>query len=97
MPTDEHQTPLIVSEKDFPPEVLARAQGVKVLGDPAVGPQALFDALPAVITKRLRAITPPDFEVSEIALTLRVEGTILGTGISSDVVVKLARSKKEKP
>ena len=90
----ENPTPLIIHESDFPPDVLARAKGVKVLGEPTIGSQALFDALPAVIAKRLRAITPPDFEVAEIELSLRVEGTVLGTGISSDVVVRLARNKK---
>jgi hypothetical protein len=91
MENNENPTPLIVTEKDFPPEVLARAQGVKVLGETSVGAQALYDALPSVIAKRLRAITPPDFEISELQLSLRVEGKVLGSGISSDVVVRLGR------
>ena len=94
MENSEKPMPLIVTEMDFPPEVRARAQGVKVLGEQTVGTQALFDALPSVIAKRLRAIIPTDFEIAEIELSLRVEGTVFGTGLSSDVKVHLGRKNK---
>lgn len=83
--------PLVITDKDFPPDVIARAQNVKILGEPAQGIRAIYDALPGVIAKRLRAITPLDFEISEIELSVKVEGTILGTGVSSDVIVRLSR------
>ena len=89
--------PLIITENDFPTDVLARARGVKILDEPARGFQAIYDALPGVIAKRLRSITPPDFEISEIELSLKVEGTILGTGVSSDVVVHLGRKTPSSP
>ncbi len=84
---------LIVRETDI--DSVTRAQlesltrGVRVLANDD-NVRALCDALPTAIARRVRAIVPQDFVLSEIEMTLSVEGKLWGTGLSGDVKVKLA-------
>jgi|GEM_PF-5801706 len=64
--------------------------GERVYGGSEDAEKVLFDALPAVIAKKLRMIKPPDFVIKEIEIKFAVDIKIGGTGISGDVGVKFA-------
>lgn len=76
-------------------QVKARQAGHKLLGDDDSA-KALFDALPGAVAKRVQAITPRGFVVTELSLKLVLNGTVCGVGLSGDVVVKLAPDKAAK-
>lgn len=88
------QLTLLLSDDDLDAgvrgHVMALKSGTRVLADNEDPMRALFDALPTIIAKRLRAITPPGFAITELEICLSVEGKLCGTGIGGDVTVKLA-------
>ena len=83
---------LRVEDADCDPALVAQIKATE-RGARILGPEherALFDALPSVIAKRVRAITPSGFVIAELELELSLEGKICGNGISGNVKVKLA-------
>jgi hypothetical protein len=83
---------LQLDDADCDPALVAQVRAAEG-GARVLGPEherALFDALPSVIAKRVRAITPNGFVISELELTLSIEGKICGSGVSGNVRVKLA-------
>jgi hypothetical protein len=87
---------LIISDADLEEtqrnKIIADQRATKVLGGEAH--RALVDALPGLVARRIRAIVPDDFRVTEIELSMTIQGTICGSGISGDVKVKLAPPAK---
>ena len=84
--------PLKIDDTDCDPSLVAQIKATE-RGARILGPEherALFDALPSVIAKRVRAITPAGFVIAELELELSLDGKICGTGISGNVKVKLA-------
>ena len=83
---------LRIDDMDCDPALVAQIKATE-RGARILGPEherALFDALPSVIAKRVRAITPAGFEIAELELELSLEGKVCGTGISGNVKVRLA-------
>ncbi|MFZ5479082.1 MAG: hypothetical protein ACOZNI_20095 [Myxococcota bacterium] len=71
----------------------ARDKGAdKALGGAAATQRAVFDVLPAVIARRLEAITPPTFVVAEIEVKLSLGGKVGGVGLDGDISVTLKPS-----
>ena len=85
---------LIIGEQDLDPTVRARVKaalaGQSVLGGEEDAVRILFDSLPIVLAKRLKAITPADFRVAEIELEISLGGKLFGAELSGHVVVRLA-------
>jgi len=55
--------------------------------------EILMDAMPSAVAKKVRAIVPKGFELTELQLKLEVSGTIFGTGMKGEVMIKLAPKK----
>lgn len=75
-------------------ESRAHSSQNRLLGEQDGVERILQDLLPSLIAKRIRAITPPEFVVSEIELCVTIEGKIWGCGISGDMKVKLAPGRR---
>jgi hypothetical protein len=95
--TVEQPLRLVVTEEDLDPRtrgvLRSLSDGAEVYGSSDNAEAALFDALPTVIAKKLRSITPPDFVISEVQMKFTVDAKIAGTGLSGDVSVKFAPSR----
>jgi hypothetical protein len=91
------QPKLVIREKDLPGELNGRlkadSQGTRVLGGTDTA-QAVFDAIPGVIAKRLEKIVPKDFVLAEVELKLALDFEIPGFKCGGDVVVKLRPAGK---
>jgi hypothetical protein len=89
-----HNPVLFISESDFDPliqsQLQASVQGVRVLAEEKDTLKILYDSLPEVITKRLKAITPPDFKISQLELKIAISGKFFGASLQGDVIVRLA-------
>jgi hypothetical protein len=83
--------PLIVVEGDLDAaargKLAATKKGEAHLAGDGDAMRTLYDALPSAIGKRLRAVCPPDFEISEVTMKMSVKGTPFGVGIEGDVEV----------
>ena len=55
--------------------------------------KAVMDLLPGVVARKLDAITPKDFRVTEMKLTISLGGKLHGIGVSGDVEVIFAPAK----
>jgi hypothetical protein len=64
----------------------------QVLGEGDVN--ALFDALPRVLSERFKRMLPSDFEIREITLKVLLSGSPFGVGLSGDATVKFGPKSK---
>jgi hypothetical protein len=58
--------------------------------------ELLEELLPRALVTKIRKLTPPDFELSEITIEAEVTGKILGSGVSGNFSMKLARRQGSK-
>lgn len=90
---------LEVTAEDFPQGVknvvLASQADDRILDRAADARTAVIEAMPRVISGRLRRMLPDGFEVAEIALKFVISGTPFGVGIGGDVVVKFVPGPSE--
>jgi hypothetical protein len=89
------ELPLVLSDADLEgvqrAQIIAAQRGERVLGGGSGDAErALFDALPGVIARRIQAITPKDFGIKSLTLTMKLGGAVCGIGVSGDVTVTLA-------
>src|SRR5262245_27702276 len=86
-------------ESDFAP-VMTSAERRVVFGSERVlaesgseqSPTSLLEELlPRALVAKVRRLTPPDFELSEITIEAEVSGKVLGSGVSGNFSMKLAR------
>ncbi len=84
---------LRITDDDFDPNATAAlsalGKGSAILG-PADARQIIFNSLPKIIARRLQQITPPEFQIAEITMTVNLKGAVCGVGIEGDVTVKFA-------
>jgi hypothetical protein len=87
------QPTLVVTERDLPGDVrnllIAERDETRLLGGRASTAQALFDAIPSVIARRLERIVPDNFTLEEIELKLLLDVEIPGFKCGGDITVKL--------
>lgn len=92
--------PLIITEQDLPPDartsLRSAADGVAILGGDDTQ-QAIFDALPSVIAKRLKRIVPEGFALAEIEIQFSVAGQLFGSGVAGEVRAKYSPKAKPNP
>jgi hypothetical protein len=63
-------------------------------GNTAQSPTSILEELlPSALVAKVRRLTPPDFELSEITIDAEVSGKVLGTGVSGNFSMKLVRSE----
>jgi hypothetical protein len=83
-----------LDENDLEPSTRAKIQvlleGREVLDKRDSAEKEIFDALPTVIAKRIKAIKPPNFKIKEIELKLQLSGKIYVAQIGGVVTVKLS-------
>jgi hypothetical protein len=84
---------LIVRPGDLPPEVKGIADSLRAntraLGGNDDQLQTLFDAIPAVIARRVRSITPKEFKLASVELELALDVAIPGIEVSGTVKISL--------
>jgi hypothetical protein len=98
--TQDKLPQLFIDEEDLDPvvasKIRAMQRGERVLDDSKHQVERiLFDSLPSAIAKRVKAITPSDFRLSEIQLKFSLTGKIFFGDIGGDVVIKLAPKVQE--
>jgi hypothetical protein len=86
---------LRIDEEDFDAAVTkavkAGRSGTRTLAGTDRDPEEiLMDAMPSAVAKKVRAIVPKGFELTELQLKLEVSGTVFGTGMKGEVMIKLA-------
>ena len=91
----QNQLCLVLGESDFDKatisEAKAVAEGQEILSDQSEdSKRILFNSLPSVIAKRVKSITPDNFNINEIELKMNLKGCILGNEIGGEIVVKLS-------
>jgi hypothetical protein len=97
---------LVVTESDFEPVVrsaiTADRDGIRVLGgdsDDSEGiskaERLVLDALPGAIARRVGAMLPKGFEISELEFCFKLDCKVWGTGVGGEVKAKLRPSGKE--
>lgn len=89
---------LRIDEEDFDASVTkavnAGRSGTRVLAGSDKDPEEiLMDAMPSAVARKVRAIVPKGFELTELQLKLQVSGTVFGTGMKGEVMIKLTPKK----
>jgi hypothetical protein len=92
--TDFSKPPLVITENDLEPDIRGMVHAVRnkdrVLGGTHTNEvEAVFDAIPGTIARRLRRITPAEFRLAEITLELALDVDIPGFKIGGTVTVTL--------
>lgn len=85
-----------ITEKDYNDALganevrnLKQSQKEAILGEaPEPATQAILDALPKVVVERFRRMIPPDYEVQQIELKVKISGHPFGVGIGGEATVK---------
>jgi hypothetical protein len=75
-------------EKEYLANELRNSQAI--LGDEAAEKhEAIMNAVPKALAKRLREIIPDGFTIKEIQVNVSFSGKPFGIGVSGDALVKL--------
>lgn len=89
-------TKLIITEKDLPADVrsviAAEHDSTELLGG-SDATQAIFDAMPGIIARRLKRLVPGDFKLAEIEMKLVLDVEIPGFKCGGDITIKLQPEK----
>jgi hypothetical protein len=85
---------ITLTEADLDPndrkKIEARANKSRVLeGEEREVEEMLSEALPKAIARRVEAMRPKNFKVTELQFKLAVSGKLFGSGVSGEVIVKL--------
>ena len=96
-PEPDNAFPITITEEDFDPgdrkKLEARANKSRVLeGEEREVSEMLSEALPKAIARRVDAMKPKNFKVTELQFKLAVSGKVFGSGVAGEVIVKLGPS-----
>jgi hypothetical protein len=91
---------LTITEQDFSEalttldiERITTSDSVTVLGSEEER-QAVIDAMPKVIAKRIQKMLPDGFRIREIEMRFEISGTPFGVGVSGEATVRFGPSRE---
>ena len=73
---------------------LSGVEKTPTLGGKEEAMERLMEILPRIIAEKIRKIIPEDYEISEIALAVKIKGNFAVVGIDGDVNIKFKPKPK---
>ncbi|MCL4807079.1 MAG: hypothetical protein KJ062_04695 [Thermoanaerobaculia bacterium] len=89
IPGSAAQLVLTLTEADFPPEIGAAVRTTVLDRETGSPLDALREALPAAVAKKISAMVPDGFQIDQLEFSLNLGGAPFGIGVSGEVRVVL--------